>query len=474
MLTRSQFIKLLGVSVAGVMVLPSKIKTFTRQEPFSKLLFGKKFTWGVATGAYQIEGAWNTDGKGLSIWDSFTHKKGKIKDHSTGDIACDFYHKYPEDLQLLKNLHFDAFRFSVSWPRVLPNGTGAVNQKGIDFYNRVIDTCLEKGINPWLNLYHWDLPLELEKKGGWTNRSIVDWFGEYTNICTSHFGDRVKNWLVLNEPMAFTSLGYFAGIHAPGHRGLNKFLSAVHHAALCQSTGGAIIRQNVPGAHIGTTFSCSYIDPKKSKPRFFRASKRLDALLNRLFIEPTLGMGYPYDALPFLKRIERFMQPGDEEKLKFDFDFIGLQNYFRVIGKPSLIPFVWANRDNPNEQEALLTDMGWEVYPDGIYKVIKRFAQYPIKEFVISENGAAFTDKVIDGGVHDIHRTEYFRHYLEKVLQAKNEGINISGYFAWTFVDNFEWAQGNHVRFGIVYNDFQTQRRLIKDSGYWFQSFLTE
>jgi beta-glucosidase len=472
MLTRSQFLKVLGASVAGALILPGKIKAIVLQEPFTKRLFGENFTWGVATGAYQIEGAWNADGKGLSVWDDFSHKKGKIKDHTSGDVACDFYHKYPEDLRLLQSLNFDAFRFSLSWPRILPNGTGTINRKGTDYYNRVIDTSLELGIKPWVSLYHWDLPLELEKKGGWTNRNVVDWFGEYTDVCTRNFGDRVKNWIVLNEPLTFTSLGYFVGMHAPGHRGLDKFLSAVHHAALCQSAGGSIIRQNVVDARVGTTFSCSYIDPKKSKPRFYRASKRLDAMLNRLFIEPTFGMGYPYDALPFLKRIEKFIQPGDFEKLKFDFDFIGLQNYFRIIGKPSLIPFVWANRDNPNDREALLTDMGWEVYPEGIYKIIKRFAEYPIKEFVISENGAAFTDKLENGRIHDSFRTAYFQQYLEKVLKAKNDGINITGYFAWTFVDNFEWAEGNQARFGIVYNDFSTQNRVIKDSGYWFQSFL--
>jgi beta-glucosidase len=248
----------------------------------------------------------------------------------------------------------------------------------------------------------------------------------------------------------------------------------VHHAALCQSIGGEIIRQNVEQSNVGTTFSCSYIDPKKSKPRFYRASQRLDALFNRLFIEPVLGMGYPTDTLPFLHKIEKFVQPGDLEKLKFDFDFIGLQNYFRVIGKPSLIPFIRAVNDKPDKDEALFTDMGWEVYPEGIFKILERFAQYPIKEFLISENGAAFNDIVTGDRIHDPLRTQYFQQYLLQVLKAKNNGIPVNGYFAWTFTDNFEWAEGYKMRYGIVYNDFKNQKRIVKDSGLWFQSFLNQ
>jgi len=472
MFTRAQFLSIMGTSASGLFLFPGRIKAISQADEFSKNLFGNNFTWGVATGAYQIEGANNKDGKGHSVWDVFSHKKGKIRDHSNGDISCDFYYKYNEDLQLLKSLNFGAFRFSVSWPRILPNGVGNVNIKGIDFYNRVIDTCLELGIEPWICLYHWDLPQVLEEKGGWANRDVVLWFNEYTRLCADQFGDRVKNWMVLNEPLSFTSLGYLAGIHAPGHKSINKFLASVHHAALCQATGGEIIRQNVKHAKVGTTFSCSWIDPKKSKPRFYRASQRLDALMNRLFIEPALGMGYPTDELPFLYKIEKYVQSGDLQKLKFDFDFIGLQNYFRVIGKPSLIPFIWAVNDKPNEYESLLTDMGWEVYPEGIYKILERFAKYPVKEFLISENGAAFKDQVTESGIHDPLRKQFFQQYLLQILKAKNKGIPVNGYFAWTFIDNFEWAEGYKMRYGIVYNNFENQKRIVKDSGLWFQSFL--
>ncbi|MDP4209425.1 MAG: GH1 family beta-glucosidase [Bacteroidota bacterium] len=439
---------------------------------FTKALFGEDFHWGVTTSAYQIEGAWNVDGKGESIWDRFSNHEGHIKDKATGNIACDFYHRYHDDLKLLKNLNFKDFRFSLAWSRLLPEGSGKVNPKGIDFYNRVIDDCLALGIEPWVTLFHWDLPQALEDKGGWTSRDILGWFSEYAELCTRSFGDRVKHWMVLNEPTAFTTLGYLAGIHAPGHRGLNKFLAAVHHASMCQAEGGRIIRSNVPEAHIGTSFSCSLIEPHKAKPSHQKAAKRIDVMMNRLFIEPSLGMGYPVADLPFLKKLDKFMQPGDMEKLKFDFDFIGLQNYFRVEAKPGIIPFIWANRVKPDRGKVELTEMGWEVLPEGIYKIIKQFSRYPVKEIVISENGAAFNDVVAEGRVHDSQREHYFEQYLKQVLRAKNEGVNITGYFAWTFVDNFEWAEGFYPRFGIVYNDFESQQRLVKDSGFWFRDFL--
>ncbi len=472
MITRAHFLNLLGLSTSGIFFMPGMAGNTLDTDLLLKKSFGEHFKWGVATGAYQIEGAHNLDGKGPSIWDVFSHKKGKIKDKTVGDVSCDFYHNYRDDLILLKSLNFDVFRFSISWARILPNGTGRINQKGIDFYNRVIDTCIELQIEPWICLYHWDLPHTLSEKGGWANRDVVAWFGEYSRICTTHFGDRVKNWLVINEPLSFTSLGYLAGIHAPGNKSIGKFLAAVHHTALCQSAGGEIIRQNVKNARIGTTFSCSWVDPNKSKPKFYRASQRLDALVNRLFIEPTLGMGYPTDTLPFLKKIEKYIQPGDIEKLKFDFDFIGLQNYFRIIAEPSLLPFIWAKNDKPSRKEAEFTDMGWEVYPEGIYKILERFAKYPVKEFLITENGAAFDDVLINDRINDAQRVAYYQQYLLQILKAKQQGIPVNGYFAWTFIDNFEWAKGFEMRYGIVYNDIQNQKRIVKDSGLWFQSFL--
>lgn len=409
-------------------VIPSRYSDaeeagITRQD------FGDDFIWGVATLAYQIEGKRKGKGKGESIWDRFTGKPGNVKDKSSGKEATDFYHRYKSDLKLLKGLNFKNFRFSFSWSRISPNGTGRVNEKGIDFYNRMIDTCLKLGIEPWATLYHWDLPQKLEDQGGWTNRDMIGWFSEFTELCTRRFGDRIRHWMVLNEPAGFTTLGYLSGMHAPGQSGINKFLASVHHACLCQAEGGRIIRGNVKNSHVGTTFSCSFTEPHKSFESHQRAAQRLDVMLNRLFIEPSLGMGYPYGELPYLRKIEKYIRPEDSDKLKFDFDFIGLQNYFRVISKPSLIPFIWANHVKPKEP-AEMTEMGWEVAPEGIYKILMQFAKYPVKEIIVTENGAAFPDVLTNGSVHDQQRINYYKRYLHSVLMAKNEGANVKGYFA--------------------------------------------
>jgi beta-glucosidase len=470
---RGEFLKLLTSAGLGSIAYPAFSEILRQQQSFKSGLFGPDFSWGVSTASYQIEGAWNEEGKGESIWDRFSHIHGKIKANATGDVACDFFHRYSDDLSLLRQLNFRNFRFSLSWPRILPNGTGTLNLKGIDFYNRVIDTSLNLGITPWITLYHWDLPQVLQDKGGWVNRDILQWFGEYCDQCTRIFGDRIKNWIVLNEPLAFTSLGYMTGLHAPGKKGLHNFLPALHHAALAQAEGGRIVRQNVRDSHVGTAISCSYIDPKKIVARHEHAAHKLDALFNRLFIEPTLGMGYPADSLAFLKRIEKYMLPNDLEKLKFDFDFIGLQNYFRIVGRHSLYPpLVWANQVSPGKLGHPLTEMGWEVYPEGIYMILKQFSKYPIRKIIVTENGAAFQDSMLNGAINDIQRIAFFKDYLSQVLKAKQEGVNIKGYFAWTFLDNFEWAEGYKPRFGLVYTDFNSLNRIPKASAYWFQEFL--
>jgi len=355
-MVRLEFLKYMAALAAMWRVNPIPGKSFIDAE-ITKSDFGKDFNWGVATSAYQIEGAWNADGKGESVWDRFTSRQRNVKDKTNGNHAIDFYNRSESDLKLLKSLNFENFRFSFSWSRILPDGTGKINEKGIDFYNKIIDTCLELGIEPWAMLYHWDLPQKLDDRGGWTNRDIVDWFSEYTEICTRRFGDRIRHWMVLNEPGGFTTLGYLSGMHAPNQSSINKFLASVHHACLCQAEGGRIIRKNVKESHIGTTFSCTFTEPYKSFESHYRAARRLDVMLNRLFIEPSLGLGYPYEDLPFLRKIDKYIQPVDREKLKFDFDFIGIQNYFRVISKPSLIPFIWENKVKPDRQ-AELTDMG--------------------------------------------------------------------------------------------------------------------
>jgi len=443
------------------------------QTDFNKKLFGDNFDWGVSTAAPQIEGAHDADGKGVSVWDVFARKKGKIFDRHHPEIANDFYNRYREDILLIKQLNIPNFRFSISWPRVMPLGTGEVNQAGIDFYNRVIDFCLENGIQPWVTIYHWDLPHELEVKGGWTNREIVTWFSDYVTVCAKHFGDRVKHWMVMNEPAVFVGAGYFLGVHAPGRIGIKNFLPAVHHAVLCMAAGGKILRELYPAAQIGTTFSCSDIEPYSDKPRDIAAAKRADALLNRLFLEAVLGMGYPAE-LKVFTGIKKYMLPGDEKLMTFDFDFIGLQNYTREIVKASFfIPYIGAKYVKAEKRNVPITDMKWEVYPQAIYNIIKKYDAYPqIKKIIITENGAAFPDVLENGEVNDQLRLQYLQDHIAQVLKAKNEGCKVAGYFVWTLTDNFEWAEGYRPRFGIIHVDFDTQKRTVKASGKWYGEFL--
>ena len=441
---------------------------------FSGKDFGEDFKWGVSTAAYQIEGAYNVDGKGLSIWDTFSQKRKNIANNQNGNIACDFYNRYADDINLIHQLNIPNYRFSISWSRIMPQGTGAINPNGIDFYNRIIDSCLAQGIEPWITLYHWDLPEILQQKGGWTNREIINWFGDFAKCCIKQFGDRVKHWIILNEPMVFTGAGYFLGVHAPGKKGLGNFLAAAHHAALCQAEGGRIVKELHPDCKVGTTFSYSHIEPYSNKERDVIAAGKIDALLNRLFLEPLLGMGYPTKELKLLKRIERYMHNGDEDKLAFDMDFIGLQSYTREIVKYApFMPFVSAKIIKADKRKVERTLMNWEVYPQSIYYALKRLNEYPaIKEIVVTENGAAFKDDVVNGFVHDEKRVNYLQQHIEQVLRAKKEGVNVKGYFVWTLLDNFEWAEGFHPRFGLVHVDFESQKRIIKSSGYWYRDFI--
>jgi len=443
----------------------------------NKHLFGTDFEWGVSTAAFQIEGGHDADGKGLSIWDVFTTQKGKVKSGHHAQVACDFYTSYEADISLIQQLNIPNFRFSISWSRLLPNGTGIVNQAGIDYYNKLIDHMLQCGIEPWVTLYHWDLPHSLELKGGWTNRECVTWFTEFATLCANSFGDRVKNWMVINEPSVFTGAGYFLGIHAPGRRGLSNFFKAVHHVTLATAAGGRVLRSILPKANIGTTFSCTYIEPVSDKKKDIIAAKRVDTLLNRTFIEPILGMGYPQEDLSVLNKLNRYMQPGDLEAMAFDFDFIGLQCYTREVVRSSMLtPYIGARLVSAEKRKVpLITEMKWEVYPPAISLMLKKFSQYKnIKKIIITENGAAFPDTVVNGQVNDELRTKYIQDHLLEVLKAKQEGAKVDGYFVWSLTDNFEWAEGYHARFGLIHIDFETQQRTIKRSGLWYSNFLSD
>ncbi len=440
---------------------------------FVKDDFGLDFKWGVAASSYQTEGAWNLDGKSESNWDYFSRIPGKIENGENADVAADFYHRYSEDIDLIKAMNFKIFRFSVSWPRILPAGTGTVNSKGLDFYHKVIDKCLTVGIEPWITIYHWDMPEVLEAQGGWANRKIIDWFSEYVDVLTREYSDKVKNWIVMNEQIAFTGNGYINRVFAPGRKSIGAFMKAIHYSALCNAEGGRIIRKNVPGAYVGTTLANTYVEPVDQNEKNIEAATRMDAIMNRLFIEPSLGLGYPEDTISLLKKLKSLYEDGDEEKIIFDFDFIGIQYYYRTIAKKSMMPGMRAKEVMASERGVPVNVMGGEIYPEGLYQILKKFSQYKgIKNLIVTENGTCVPDKLENGRVHDQDRIDYFKNHLSAVLKAKKEGVNVNGYFVWSPTDNFEWDKGYNPRFGLVYIDFKTLERYIKDSGFWFKEFL--
>lgn len=437
--------------------------------------FGKGFQWGVAMAAAQNEGAYNVDGRGLSIWDVFARRQGKIKGGAKPYDACDFYYRYKDDLLLVKALGFTVFRFSFSWSRIFPEGMGKPNKAGVAFYHKVIDECLQLGLVPYLTLYHWDLPQALQKEGGWTSIVFQKWFARFVGFCAQEYGHKVKHWIILNEPMGFTSLGYMLGKHAPGKTGLSNWLPAVHNAALAQAEGGRIVRDLVPKSHIGTTFSCSEVLPYSQKKEDIEAAHRMDILMNRLFIEPALGRGYPHDDFALMDKLYFHSKAWKyADKMQFSFDFIGIQNYFPITVKYNpVIPIIQASEVKATTRKVPHTALGWEINADSFYRILKRFWLYgSVKEIIVSENGACFKDELVNGVVDDQARIHYFQQYLAAMLKAKHEGVNIKGYFAWTLMDNFEWSEGYHARFGLVHVDFNTQLRTIKNSGYWWRQFL--
>nr|WP_214460442.1 GH1 family beta-glucosidase [Flavihumibacter fluvii] len=449
--------------------------SFLNQGPLKAAAFGPDFHFGVAISATQNEGAATIDGRSPSIWDVYARRKGVIRNKAKPTVTCDFYHRYKDDLLLVKALGFSCFRFSISWSRILPDGTGKANVAGINFDNDVINECLRLGLIPFVTLYHWDLPQVLQQEGGWASPLINRWFRHFVKICAKAFGNRVKYWLVLNEPVGFTSLGYMLGKHAPGKRNLEQFLKTVHHAAIAQAEGGHVLRELVPNAQIGTCFSCSEIVPYTSKPADLSAARRIDLLINRLFIEPLLGKGFPEDDKGLMDKMARQnLSWRFTERMQFDMDFIGLQNYFPlVIRHNPFMPFVQASVVKASSRKVPFTSLDWEINPGSFLQIIKRFWKYGgIREIMITENGAAFKDRFSQGRINDTERIDYFKSHLSALLQAKKEGVNLKGYFAWTLMDNFEWAEGFDARFGLVHVDFNTQLRTVKNSGYWWRDFL--
>ncbi len=432
----------------------------------------RPFHWGIASSAPQTEGAAFEDGRGASIWDEFSRKRGRIAGNHTPAVCTAFYHHYHEDLDLIQALGIPNFRTSIAWPRIFPHGNGHAHPKGIDFYDRLTDACLARGITPWYTLFHWDLPQALEDKGGWTNRDTVEHYADYATCIIRKLGDRVQHWMALNEPLAFTGAGYFFGIHAPGRKGMDNFLPAMHHAALAQAEG--IRRIQAEGKTAGTTFSCSWITPATGREKDILAAKRTDTLLNRLFIEALLGYGYPLAELPFLRRAEKWMLSGDEFRIKAIPDFIGIQNYTREVVQHSWwTPYIRAGIIPAQKRKVPVTLLNWEIFPEGIRHLLHKFNNYPeVKSIIVTENGAAFNDEIIHGTVSDIQRTHYLRKYISEVMTAAKEGVKVDGYFAWSLTDNFEWAEGYYPRFGLIHVDYATQKRTIKASGQFYSELI--
>jgi beta-glucosidase len=430
-----------------------------------------EFVWGVATSSYQIEGAANEDGRGKSIWDTFCKVPGKVANFDNGDIACDHYHRYKEDLDLMKWMGVKAYRFSVAWPRVIPDGVGRVNEMGLDFYDRLIDSLLEREIAPWLTMYHWDLPEALQIRGGWNNREVVEWFGEYAEVLTSRFGDRVKNWMTLNEPLCSAWLGHLYGDMAPGIKDLQTALNVSHHLLMSHGLACQVIRSNVSEANVGIVINVTPAVPATDSQEDSNAAQLADGFDNRWFLDPVFGRTYPADVIDALGASPE-IHSGDMKLIAQDLDFLGVNFYFRQTvaadqnSKP--LPIRSVNRENVKR-----TAMNWEVHPQAFEEILLRISkEYSPKAIYITENGSAWNDEVINGEIIDDERIDYLARHLDVMRSAKNQGAPILGYFAWSFLDNFEWAYGYEKRFGLIYVDYKTQKRTPKKSAFFYRQLL--
>ncbi len=442
--------------------------------------FPKDFIWGTATAAYQIEGAWNEDGRGESIWDRFSHTPGKTRGGANGDVACDHYHRWPADLDLMVELGVQAYRLSIAWPRILPTGRGQVNQAGLDFYSQLIDGLLERGITPYVTLYHWDLPVALEDSGGWPARATAEAFAEYAAIVAQAFGDRVKHWITINEPWCVSMLSYQIGEHAPGRKDWAAALAASHHTLLAHGLAVAAIRQHCPDGEVGITLNFTAAVPASNSPADRDAARLFDGYFNRWFLDPICGRGYPADMVDAYRAagylgpqgIADLVQPGDLAIVAAPTDFLGVNYYTRDLVAASEPPGAWQSirLDTPR------TAMGWEIYPDGLYMLLLRLTSaYDLPKLFITENGVSYMDGPdADGRVRDERRIDYFEQHLSACQRAIAAGAPLAGYFYWSLLDNFEWGHGYDQRFGIVYVDYATQQRTPKDSFYWYKALIAQ
>jgi beta-galactosidase len=448
--------------------------------------FPPEFVWGAATASYQIEGAVGEDGRGVSIWDTFSHTPGKISDGTTGDVADDHYHRYAEDIAILAGLGMNAYRFSIAWPRIMPTGSGAVNRAGVDFYRRVAETCRDHGVTPYATLYHWDLPQPLEDAGGWLSRDTAQRFRDYAATTQAELGDVISNWITLNEPWCSAFLGYAAGVHAPGKTLGTESMKAAHHLLLAHGLAIEAMRTQDSEATLGLTVNLYSIRSASDSDVDREAARRVDGLVNRLFLDPVLLGRYPGDVLADTGVGEWFGERADDLNIiSAPIDFLGINYYSRqtlagpsdgVFADPSIASInPGSERVEPVDTGAPKTQMGWEIHPDGLVDVVEMVHERaPEMAIYITENGAAYPDELgPDGTVNDEERRRYFQQHVEACREALRRGLPLKGYFAWSLLDNFEWAFGYSRRFGVVYVDYETQRRSIKASGHWWRDLLT-
>jgi beta-glucosidase len=434
------------------------------------------FAWGLGTSAYQIEGAWQADGKGESIWDHFLHDRGITPN---GNVACDHYNRLDADLDLLASLGVNAYRFSTAWTRVLPDGTGAVNPAGLAFYDRLVDGLLDRGITPWLTLYHWDLPQALQHTGGWANRDSVEWFTRYAQVMVDYLGDRVTNWITINEPWVSSFLGHRDGIFAPGLQDFSEALRSAHHQLLAHGEATRLIHDDVPHAKVGIALDCRPALPASDSPEDIEATRHFDGFRNRWFFDPVFGKGYPADILDQYVATDRLptdlILPGDLERIAEPIDFCGVNYYTSIRIDVSSSEQEFSEGPVGAPAAPGYTEMGWRVDPDALGAFVRRvheeWYQGPI---VITENGASFSDAPdTEGLVHDTLRVEYLDQHINQIEALRRDGVPVDGYFVWSFLDNLEWVSGFAQRFGVVHVDHTTQERTIKDSGYWYRDRIS-
>lgn len=426
--------------------------------------FPSDFVWGAASASYQIEGAWNEDGKGESIWDRFAHTPGKIVNDENGDEACDHYHRYRDDVRLMRQIGLNAYRFSISWPRVIPNGIGAVNEKGIDFYDRLVDALLEQNIEPYATLYHWDLPQALQEQGGWGNREIIGQFADYTALVAKRLGDRIKYWATFNEPWVMAFMGHRSGEHAPGLHDEALSLQVSHHLLVAHGAAVDALRGNAADTHVGIVINLWPSEFLNDSNGSRDAAEKMWQVDNAWFLDPIFRGSYPSQVLQEYGALAPKMQAGDMAQIARHLDWWGVNYYARHV--------VDAVERVPGSE---YTEMGWEVHAPALERMLVRLQnEYRTPPMYITENGAAFADVVQDDYVYDPRRVNYLETHLAACVRAIDQGVNLRGYFVWSLLDNFEWALGYGKRFGIFYVDFKTQKRIWKESARWYANFIRE